>query len=718
MIEKNICLCRVRCQRKSLSVLLRLIISTLSEDKPFESSEDPLYQFYIYTGNGVTSSDWGKVLESTFGLKNSVNDALWKKTDKAHFRQSADKQVICELVINAEDDLLNIQYLLLTIHALLHNGVPCTVLISRGRSESNRYTPLENADYFRLSHLMYFYSLSSQEARELPAIYNNFFIYSINSFDNRHYHWIKLPKTYSKAVHFGRIIPQIPITHQSYHALVSLYGSEPHNEWSVLLLSLCEGYYNRLSGVFEDNRSAIREYMNSDSYFETTLFLALCCYISEDTHSAKGMDKQDIDSIHETCMNFAQGILQLVDNVVAHVLGTNDTDGCGILTVRFRRADDAKRLYLTDSGEFQGVDHFMELYLTDLQYGDFLGIVDKFKDNVKRRRDGYVNEPARRMVHAKFYLSQNMERADVLINQEEPQCLQHDLREYIENTVCSDVSLADFFGEGTCKPFLDYISAAENIAFHYGLPILNSVVLLQNGYLRVQSGSGENNVFDNARMGSPYRKIDDLFWNHGTAFMVYIPLKLRKPIGEFDSLVPIKNDTVSLYRHHTFSPISFSESETGKETLAFALKNQIKNSFDACESEEAQIGVIECSQTVRFLNVPRLDAYEIIVKALFLYLADASAKIDNLALTNITLAYDVVKLFRLFALFFDRAGRNELLSRDKSLFLVDCEGKVDILFYGNDLKSIRDSLSVSRLYGGTAEDAVRIIQHLLEGRHE
>lgn len=717
MTEKYICLCRVRCQRKSLSVLLRLITSTLSEDKPFEPSEDPLYQFCVYTGDDITASDWGKVLELTFGLKNFVHDILWKKTDKAKFRRSDDKHVICELVINDEDDLSNIQYLLLAIHTLLHNGIPCTVLVSRGRSDSNRYTPLENADYFRLSHLMYFYSLSSQEARELPDIYNRFFICTRNNSDNRRYHWIKLPKTYSKEVHFGRIIPQIPITHQSYRALVSLYDSEPHNEWFVLFRSLCEGYYNKLSGVFADNRSAIREYMDSDSYFETTLFLALCCYISEEPQSATGMDKQDIDSIHETCMNFAQGILQLVDNVVSHVLGIHDSDGCGILTVRFRKADDAKRLYLADPDEFQGVDYFLELYLTDVQYGDFLGIVDKFKDNVKRRRNRYSNEPARRMVHAKFYLSQNTERADMLIEQEEPQCLRRDLREYLENTVCSDVSLKDFFGEGTCKPFLDYISAAENIAFHYGLPILNSVVLLQNGYLRVQSGSGENNIFDNVRKGSPYRGIDDLFWDRGTAFMVYIPLKSRKPIGEFDSLVPIKNDTDSLYRPNTFSPIPFSRSVTGKEALAFALKDQIKNCFDACESE-TQIGVIECTQTVRFLNVPRLDAYEIIVKAIFLYLADASAKIDYLALTNINLAYDVIKLFRLFALFFDRAGRNELLSRDKSLFLVDCEGKVDILFYGNDLKSIRDSLSVSRLYGGTAEDAVRIIRHLLEGRHE
>lgn len=721
MIKKNICLCRVRCQRKPLSVLLQLIISILAEDRPLESSEcaeDLLYQFYSYNGSKANASNWGNILAAAFGAKNIVNDALWEKTDKMYFVHADEKQVICELVISPEDDLSNIQYLLLTIHALLHNDIPCVVLVSGGRSGSDRYTPLETSVYFRLSHQMYFYASFPHKARELPDIYSNFFVCSKSSSAKRSYRWIALPNKYSSEVHFGRIIPQIPITHQSYHALASLYNSDSDNEWCMLLRSLCEGYYNKLSGVFEENRSTIRSYMNSDSYFETALFLALCCYINEDPQSATGMDKQDVDSLHETCMNFAQGILQLVDNVVTHVLGVNETDGCGILTVRFRKVDDAQRLYLTDSSRFQGTDYFMELYLTDLQYGDFMGIVDKFKDNVRKRRAMFETDPERRIVHAKFYLSQNLEQAEALIEREESPRLRNDLREYIKNTDCSDVSLADFFGEGDCKPFLDYISAAENIAFHYGLPILNSVVLLQNGYLHVQSGDGDHNIFDNVQENSPYCKINDLVWDHGTAFMVYMPLKSRKPIGEFDSLVPMKNNTDNLYRYHTFLSNPLSGLEAKKETMALELKGQIKKDFDSHASSEIQIGVIECSHLVHILNVPRLDAYEVIVKALFLYLADEGACIDHLALINIAHAYDVIKLFRLFALFFDRAGRNKLLSKDKSLFLVDCDGKVDILFYGSNLKSICDSLSFSRLYGGTAEDAVKIIRHLLEGRHE
>lgn len=733
MMEKDICLCRVRCQRKSLSAFLQLIMA-VTKNESMEPTEDFFYQFFSYTGPTINNANWGKYLEDIFGSKSTANDKQWEETEAADFNQADKKQLICELVIRPEDDLSNIQYLLLGIHALFHNGIPCTVLVSGGKRGPSRYTPLENGDYFRLSHQMYFYAPFSTEIQELLDIYDQFFVCSKGGGDGRDYHWIVLPRKYSSTVYFGRIIPQIPITHQSYHALVSSYNLDPSKEWQTQLRSLCVGYYNKLTGIFETNKSVIENYMSSDSYFETALFLALCCYISEDPLAVTEMDKQDIDSLHEICMNFSQGILQLVDNVVSHVLGDNEDNGCGILTVRFRKAGDAQRLYLADSQVFQGVDYFMELYLTDLQYGNFMGIVDKFKDNVKKRRDAHKTAPGQRLVHSKFYLSQNLDQADALI-EEEPPYLQKDLRAYIETTECKGVSLANFFDEGDCEPFFHYISAAENIAFHYGLPILNSVVLLQNGYLHVQSGDGESNIFDNvqksspnnaqpdssenAQTNSPYRKIDDLVWNHGTAFMVYMPLKSRKPIGEFDSLVPMNNSTDSLYRHHTFSPgpESLRKLEPKKEVLTLALKEQIKKDFDGSGSEDVQIGVIDCGQTISALNLPRLDAYEIIVKALFLYLADADANIDKLALINIAHEYDVIKLFRLFALFFNRAGRNELLSKEKSLFLVDCNGKVDILFYGNNLKSICDSLSYSRLYGGTAEDAIKIIQYLLEGRH-
>ena len=133
---------------------------------------------------------------------------------------------------------------------------------------------------------------------------------------------------------------------------------------------------------------------------------------------------------------------------------------------------------------------------------------------------------------------------------------------------------------------------------------------------------------------------------------------------------------------------------------------------------QANIGEIDCEALVDGLCLDRLEAYEVLVKAIFLYLADPKSTVNHLALINIARPYDVIKLFRLFALFFDRVGNNKLLPQEKSLILVDCEGKIDILFYGNKLSNIRKNISVSCLYGGITDTALKIIAHLLEGRHE
>lgn len=92
--------------------------------------------------------------------------------------------------------------------------------------------------------------------------------------------------------------------------------------------------------------------MDSESCIEVLLFLGLCCYICETPSSMGEIKKQDIDSLHETCMSFTQGVFQLAENVVIHVLGEDGQNGCGILIVRFHQIEDAKKIYLVDDKQF------------------------------------------------------------------------------------------------------------------------------------------------------------------------------------------------------------------------------------------------------------------------------------------------------------------------------------------------------------------------------
>lgn len=722
-MEQIICLFRVRCQREAIAALLQMFYSDFMGKSMANSN---LYhRFYSYTGFVSKGSDWAGILRSA-DVKSSGLGATLQKSERDAFLDAKARQIVVELVIGSEDDMSAVQYLLLFLCAVMHKAIPYTVLVSGGKSNNDRYAPLSDEDYFRLSHQLYFYVDSSCPDMNLLGLCSKFFIWRQDNRGARRCRWTALAKEYVDQPAFGRIIPQIPITRRSFRALASSFRSQVSDEWTKLLHELCDGYYQKVSKAFSESLTVIERYMDSDSCIEVLLFLGLCCYICETPSSAGSIEKQDIDYIHETCMNFTQGILQLAENVVIHVLGKDEQDGCGLLTVRFRRMEDAKTLYLAENDPFPMVRYFMELYLTDLQYNGFWGIVEKFKKNVSDRRERYVNDPERRKVHSKFYLSQNLDYADDLIGAEEQDSIRNELRQYVadkKREVEQDPSriqlcLADFLGEGKCTPFTDYISAPESIAFHYGLPILNSIISSLDGYFYVRSGSGARDVFDNVSKNCPYKKVTDFTWNHGTAYVIYIPLRLRIHIGELDYLVPIQHDTCERYSLRRFRPQAFRDQWGGKESLVFELRDHIKSCFDEYPDSGSWIGLIDCDEVVPVLKLERLEAYEVIVKSIFLYLVDSGASIDNLALINIACAYDVIKVFRLFALFFNRIGRNTLLAREKSFFLVDCDGRIDILFYGNDLKSILDNLSVGRLYGGTTEDAEKIIRHLLEGRHE
>lgn len=721
-MEEIMCLFRIRCQREAIAALLQMVHSDFVDN----GADNPnLYnRFYSYAGPISKGSDWARILSSSDAKDTGLFTSL-RKSERSSFLTANRKSIVIELVIGAGADMSDVQYLLLFLCSMAHRAIPYTVLVSGGKSNNDRYAPLPDEDYFRLSHQLYFYAHSAH-LDNLPELYSSFFVYKQDKRRANICQWNKLPNQYVYQPAFGRIIPQIPITHRSFRALASSYRAQKSDEWGELLHDLCVKYYNRLAEVFSENITVIDRYMDSDSCIEVLLFLGLCCYICETPCSMKEIEKQDIDSLHEICMSFTQGVLQLAENVVIHVLGEDEQDGCGILTVRFRRIEDAKKLYLADDKQFSSIRYFMELYLTDLQYNDFWGIVKKFKKNVSDRRERWINSPERRMVHSKFYLSQNLDHAEELIYNEEPDTIQEELMQYVAekrskaetNSFRTQLTLADFLGKGKCTPFTDYISAPENIAFHYGLPILDSIISSLDGYFYVRSGGEDCDVFDNATGGRLYREATDFAWDHGTAYVIYIPLRLRKHIGELDYLVPLQHDTCELYPTRTLSRPEFCALVDKKESLVFKLQEHIKYCFDGEPAAEPLIGVIDCSEVVSALGLERLEAYEVIVKSIFLYLVDGSAAIDNLALTNISCAYDVIKIFRLFALFFNRIGRNTLLTRKKSFFLVDCDGFIDILFYGNDLKSILDNLSIDRLYGGTTEDAVRIIRHLLEGRHE
>lgn len=88
--------------------------------------------------------------------------------------------------------------------------------------------------------------------------------------------------------------------------------------------------------------------------------------------------------------------------------------------------------------------------------------------------------------------------------------------------------------------------------------------------------------------------------------------------------------------------------------------------------------------------------------------------IDNVAIINVKCRQEVVKLFRQFALFYNRRGEN-IHMRDKSVFIVDTKAEMDLLLRGT-IADIKKDMYNSQICGGIDEITMRIIEHLGRSR--
>ena len=99
---------------------------------------------------------------------------------------------------------------------------------------------------------------------------------------------------------------------------------------------------------------------------------------------------------------------------------------------------------------------------------------------------------------------------------------------------------------------------------------------------------------------------------------------------------------------------------------------------------------------------------EILAKTIFLCFAKTNLK--NVALINLSNQLEVIKLFRQFAMFYDRFGNNSIM-KDKSIFITDDNAIIDILLCGS-ISSIKHCLYNNQISGGLNEEVMKIIKYL------
>lgn len=715
-ISEALCLMRFKCDKADLFDAVRQIRTILERSSPIKRECGVIC--YYYTASALSGSINAFLEENLNTRKDPIPNSSIAQSDRPTFVAAPRRRFIFELVVEQEEYISDLQYLLLILHYLENKRENYHVLISKGLANGKRYNPLNEENYFRISHQLYFYAVKNAE-KTCNKVNRNILIFAKESSAGRVSAQLRVNwrPAFPKDIHYGRIIPHIPITHESFRALLCNPLTATDDHWTKLFKELCDTYYERITNGKGDKKALtnLANLLASDNYLERLIFLTSYYFIWGESKN-QNVSLTDMAALHEECMDITQGVYQLAENITEHVLGTDGTQGCGILTMRIRDIKDAEKLYLKDAATFPNVRYFMELYITDLQYGKLTGIVEKFLENVKSRMDGLEPQEANCLENAKMYYSQHP-RDDV-----EKTCpveLQEKVLRYYDSlpdeAESRHLSLDSFFAPNQCRPLHDFLTSLDNVAFHYGLQILNNVIAVRDGYLFVTSGP---NLEDCFQAGSEkYNKMDDFSYCFGTAYVIYLPFKLRKNVEYIDVPAVILKDTNDpVYSTVPYTACALPQVRWGqmpKESRVIALKNSILDTFRLAPDEDVnKIGVIKCAALIGRLGGDRSHTVEQLARAVFLYLAGGDRSIDHIALIDIPHPYSVIKIFRQFALFFDRMGESTLIKHEKSVFIVDDSGETDILFYGNNIQSIQRSLFLGQLYGGSNEITMEIIEHL------
>lgn len=493
----------------------------------------------------------------------------------------------------------------------------------------------------------------------------------------------------------GRILPIIPITGKTIVALNTIVDTAKQQTTSeyIDLVGLLDIYIEKLQSYRlinaqreseNDVGNFVKQYFKLDTLLDAIIFASTAYYTYKNGQKRSYIESNELELLHETCVDYAQGVYQLIENSYLHCMNSSD-DGCANFTIRIRKREDAQNLYLQKNcealKELKGIKYFMELYVTDLQYDGFKSLIERFKINVESRQKQQKN---------------GVDWSGVVNNVK------------LENL---------FTGEGEIA---QYLSDSTNIALHYGLQILNNIVSVANGHLHVVSGEEYSN--NNAM----YIK-KELEWDSGTAYVIYLPLKLRTT----DSLdIAIISDNNSESLKFDVKPLKLN----WRTNINYALKekaiqqvtqNILSDNPSCVGSKDYQsIFVVDCADI-------NSSQYEILAKAIFILLTDANKQFVpcHIALKNVLHRNEVIKIFRQFALFYNRLGKNPAMNRVQvsantdsvtedrtlSVYIVDKNAELDILLT-SDLKTINRDLYESQINGGMDDLAILILKHLVGGR--
>ena len=698
--DSEICVIRFRCKNRNMAEL-KIVIDNILSGYNVETN-DFIIRYFKNKGEEIRAEEIFRTnLQSTKHFQSNENI---EKSDISKFKESKGKRsFLFEVIYTGEveddfqeiQDAISFQYLQLCLAYLLAKEEDFVICISNDFSSTKKiYSAIDSGDIYRIAYFLYYF-INSQVG---GGNYLRDRIFFIGFSKDKGTYCAQLYSVKKKDSYmFGKILPLFPLSKE----LFSVFSLKSTNSikksfWKTALEKIIT--YNLKKMATEGE--LINKLLESDSYLEKVLFLHTIRYIiAEDKEY---LTEEHIRQIHEICNDFTQGIMQLIENALFYVTEANIGNANFAIRIRnkTKQGEKISEKYLDkevlnklkddkeEFGTLSNTKYWIELYVTDLVYEpqNFQGIVNKFLFNMKNRDSENIN----------YY-----------------------------NKLIDNLSLKNFFENAGEVNLSEYYKRQENIVHHYGLPILNNLIKACNGFLYVRSGEGEKNTYSNNYYlnKSQLYRFTDFPWHNGTAYIIYLPIKLEKKIDYTDSLISINNDTIykenkrinKINIEYNWSlSIEGNTLAEMKEKLIKQLKNNIRESvlnYVCKKNINVNMLVIDCQEWFSRIATDikfTFDPYEILAKAIFLYLVEGD--INYIALINVINEYDVIKVFRQFALFYDRQGENEKM-KDKSIFIIDKNAEADIILKGN-ISEIKNNMQLSQIYGGIAENFMKVIKYL------
>ena len=638
------------------ALLLPSIVDDIENGNYTESSSINIAFFQYIGANRSVQTIYDENVSSVLPFEknyNYRNQPYFVEETISNFIKSNNRIYLFELNSfnssqNTDDiDAIYFGYVILLYHKLVALGIRSYYVISGIPTVDKRYTPVTKHDYHRLRSFLFLETLYGINQR----------VYMLTEFSEI---WVKLysvgnEQSITNPLHktriimddteFGKILPLIEINGKTYGYFHKKAYPKPKtlglDIYEYRLRELLDCYINRINGELQkDDKDLLNQILKCDSLFEALLFVSTLYFITVDS----GVPNE-IAKLHENCMDYAQGIFQLIENSYYHVVKDTQT-GWGNISFRIRQKKEKDRANKFD----------YEIYVSDIS--------SLSKDSV-----GIINGLIKNFPSLKG----------------------------------SNIKLSDMFHKTTNSDYSKFLSDNNNIAHHYGLMILNNAVMSNNGVIRVRSTNrryASDDPSDSEMLDYP--------WYAGTTYYIRIPIIVDARGKSY--LDTIGSNNITLTSEQPAIQTIRIDALLPKEKLCFCSSiekelaiNKLAESLRSYISSSETIYIVDCSSYIFQTE------FEVLSKAIFLLLSN-NPNATKVALINIVDRFYLLKLFRQFALFYDRKGENRYLS-NKGVFLVDKRAQLPLLLMGH-IGDIVQELYELELSGQIDESAIAIINCL------